>query len=275
MSFAGLRVLSLESRRAQDMHTLILREGGEPFIAPSVKEQAVDDADIALHFVEQLERGEFDMLVCMTGVGLVLLRDTCAARMPLERLGAALRKATIVSRGPKPVGLLRALGVPIEVMIPEPNTWREIVTAVAPRPERRIAIQEYGRTNTQLKVALEELGARVTPVALYRWELPDNLEPLREAVDRIRRRACEVVLFTSSVQLDHLLAIAKTMDAETEVRAALAERVVVASIGPVMSDALAAEGIAPDVTPRHPKMWALVKAAAEESVAVLSGAKRG
>ena len=149
MPFGGLRVVSLESRRAKDMETLILREGGVPFVAPSVKEEASDGSGpIAVRFVEQLEAGEFDMLICMTGVGLTVLRDACAAVMPLERLTAALRRVSIVSRGPKPVGVLRSLDVPVHLIIPEPNTWRELVEAVRNRPERRIAVQEYGRLNT-------------------------------------------------------------------------------------------------------------------------------
>jgi uroporphyrinogen-III synthase len=270
MGFAGLRVLSLESRRATEMESLILREGGEPFVAPSVKERALDDAGAAMRFVEQLEHGEFDMMVCMTGVGLALLRDTCAASMPVERLSAALRRTAIVSRGPKPVPVLRALDVPVAVLIPEPNTWREIVDAVAKRPERRIAIQEYGRPNTLLHSALQKLGCTVTPVAVYRWELPDDVQPLREAVDRIATGRCDVVLFTSSVQLDHLLSVAADAGREDRVRSSLAERIVIASVGPVMTDALLAEGITPDITPRHSKMWALVKAASEEAAGLLA-----
>ena len=38
---------------------------------------------------------------------------------------------------------------------------------------------------------------------------------------------------------------------------------------PVMTDSLNAEGIPPDVIPRHPKMWALAKAAAEEAPRIL------
>ena len=271
MPFGGLRVVSLESRRASDMETLILREGGVPFVAPSVKEEASDSSGlIAVRFVEQLEAGEFEMLLCMTGVGLTVLRDACAAVMPLERLTAALRRVSIVSRGPKPVGVLRSMDVPVHLIIPEPNTWRELVEAVRNRPERRIAVQEYGRLNAPLHSALEQLGAQVTAIALYRWELPDDLGPLRKAVARIAGNDCDVVLFTSSVQLDHLLLIAREMDLEADVRAALKRRLVVGSIGPVMNDALNAEGISPDVIPRHPKMWSLVKAAAEEACRVLA-----
>jgi len=235
MSFAGLRVLSLESRRAKEMEALIVRQGGVPFVAPSVKERAVDDDQAALRFVEQLETDQFDMVVCMTSVGLTLLRDTAAKTMPLERLSAALRRATIVSRGPKPVGVLKALEVPIHIMIPEPNTWKEIVEAVASRPERRIAVQEYGRPNVEMNQALQRLGATVSPVALYRWELPDDVGPLREAARHLASRQYDVVLFTSSIQLDHLMEVAGGLGIEGPVREALTKDVVIASIGPVMT----------------------------------------
>jgi uroporphyrinogen-III synthase len=270
MSFAGLRVLSLESRRAKEIETLILRHEGRPFVAPSVKERAIDDRGEALRFVERLEAGEFDMVICMTGSGITFLQDTLSSRVSAERLGAALRRATIVSRGPKPVGILRALGVPVQVMIGEPNTWKEIVAAVAARPERRIAVQEYGRPNAEMNRALEALGATVTPVALYRWELPDELGPLQEAARRLAAGQVDVVLFTSSIQLDHLFEIARKLGVEREVKNALVREVVVASVGPVMTASLEAQGIVPAIVPLHPKMPALVKAAAEQGAAVLS-----
>src|SRR3954453_5320676 len=127
MPLEDLRVLSLESRRSKDMETLILREGGTPLLAPSVQERAVDDDATALALIEGLEADRFELLICMTGAGLTFLRDALMKQMPEDRIGAALRRVTIVSRGPKPVGVLRLLGVPVHVMIPEPNTWREIV----------------------------------------------------------------------------------------------------------------------------------------------------
>jgi uroporphyrinogen-III synthase len=256
------------------METLILRESGVPFVAPSVKERAVEDDQTAFHFVEQLEADRFEMVVCMTSVGLTLLRDTVTKQMPVDRLAAALRRVTIVSRGPKPVGVLKALEVPIHIIIPEPNTWKEIVEAVAARTERRIAVQEYGRPNTEMNRALETLGATVTPIALYRWELPDDLEPLREAARRLAAGQVDVALFTSSIQLDHLMEIAASLGIEAEVRRALAEDVVIASIGPVMTGALTAAGYPPDVIPKRPKMWSLVKAASEEAATALAGKRR-
>jgi uroporphyrinogen-III synthase len=274
MSFAGLRVLSLESRRAKEIEGMIRRLDGDAFVAPSVQERPLEDQGDAVRFVERLESGEFDLMICMTGAGLAFLRDVVAQHMPLDRLAAALRGVAIVSRGPKPVPLLRAMNVRVHVVVPEPNTWKEIVEAVAARPERRIAVQEYGRPNLEMNAALEQLGAQVTPIAMYRWELPDDRRPLCEAARRLASRKFDVVIFTSSIQLDHLLEIARHLGLESEVLGALREDVAIASVGPVMTATLEAYGIAADIIPNHPKMGPLVKAASE-SAAIALCAKRG
>jgi uroporphyrinogen-III synthase len=270
MPFAGLRVLSLESRRAKEMEALIRREGGDPFIAPSVQERALDDHGEAIRFVERLEADEFDMVIVMTGTGLAFLRDQVAAHSPAERLGAALGRTTIVSRGPKPLPILRELGARAQIVVPEPNTWKEIVEAVAARTERRIAVQEYGRPNLEMNAALEKLGASVTPIVLYRWELPTDIEPLQIAVRRLAGCQFDVVLFTSSIQLDHLMMIAKTLGLEPQVTTALREYTAVASVGPVMTAALETAGFPIDMAPVHPKMGALVKVASEMASSVLA-----
>jgi uroporphyrinogen-III synthase len=269
MSFAGLRVLSLESRRAKEIEGMIRRLEGEAFVAPSVQERALEDHGDAVRFVERLESDEFDLMLCMTGAGLAFLRDVVAAHMSVERLAAGLRRVTIVARGPKPVPLLRAMNVPVHVVVPEPNTWKEIVEVIAARPERRIAVQEYGRPNLEMNAALERLGARVTPIAIYRWELPDDCAPLREAARRLAAREVDVVVFTSSIQLDHLLEVARDLGIDDEVLRVLRNEIAIASVGPVMTANLEAHGIRADIIPNHPKMGPLVKAASESAGTVL------
>jgi len=270
MSFAGLRVLSLESRRAQEMESLIRREQGDPFVARSVEEKPLEDQHDVVKFVERLEAGDFDMLICMTGVGLAFLRDVACSLRSLERLAAALQRITILSRGPKPLPVLRQMNIRAQIVVPEPNTWKEIVEAVAARPERRIAVQEYGRPNVEMYSMLEALGAQVTPLAIYRWQLPANAGPLREAAQRLAANQVDVVLFTSAIQLDHLLDVARDLGLEDDVRSALRERVVVASVGPVMTAALEAHRLAADIVPKHPKMGALIRAASDASAAALA-----
>jgi uroporphyrinogen-III synthase len=256
------------------MEALIRREGGDPFVAPSVQERALDDHGEAIRFVERLEAGEFDMLICMTGTGLAFLRDQVAAHSNASRLGDALRRVTIVSRGPKPLPILRELGARADIMVPEPNTWKEIVEIVALRPERRIAVQEYGRPNPEMNAALEHVGAHVTPMVIYRWELPDDVEPLHAAVQRLADRQFDVVLFTSSIQLDHLGMVAKDLGLQAQMFEALREFTAIASVGPVMTASLESAGFTADIVPVHPKMAALVKAASDAAALALER-KRG
>ena len=268
MPFAGLRVLAFESRRAAEMAELIRKREGEPFVAPSMREAPLERNDEAFAFAERLFAGEFDMLILLTGVGTRLLAKVLATRYPEGRFAEALGALTVVARGPKPVAALREMGVTPAVVAPEPNTWREVVAAIEGRPERRIAVQEYGRSNPELLAALGARGAEAATVRVYAWDLPEDTGPLREAARRLARGEADVALFTTATQIDHLLRIAAEEGVEREARQAFA-RVVVASIGPTTTEALEEQGIRPDLEPSHPRMGILVHEAAREAAGIL------
>ena len=69
MPFDGLRVVSFESRRANEMAELIRRYGGEPLVAPSMREIPLSENRAALEFLPEIEAGKFAMVIFMTGVG--------------------------------------------------------------------------------------------------------------------------------------------------------------------------------------------------------------
>ena len=273
MPFDGLRVVSFESRRANEIAELIRRQGGDPFVAPSMREASIQNNREAFEFAERLFRGEFDMLICLTGVGIRALDKVLASRFDPGAFAAALRKITIVARGPKPSAALREMQVPVAVTVPEPNTWSELVAAIAPRSERRIAVQEYGKSNPELLAALRERGAEVTAVRVYQWDLPEDTQPLREAIRRIVEAQADVAIFTTSIQLTHLFRVAAEACLDQAVHAALS-RMVIASIGPTTTEALEEFGLKPDITPSHPKMGFLIKETAEQAAAILERKRR-
>lgn len=270
MGLTGLKVLSLESRREKEMETLILRYGGQPFMAPSVKERAIDSNADAIAWADDLIAGKFDLVIFTTGIGLQYLRDAILTRYTAEQLGAALRGVTVAARGPKPLAILHELGVKPEIRIPEPNTWREMIPILAARPERRISIQEYGRPNLEFNTALRDLGAEVNTVSIYRWELPDDIGPLKQATRRIASRDFDVVIFTTSIQLTHLLEIAANLGLADAVFDALKRDLVIASVGPIMNAALEERGLSADIVPDHPKMAALVRATSDEAQSAIA-----
>jgi uroporphyrinogen-III synthase len=269
MGFDGLRVLSLESRRSVEMATLIRNQGGVPFAAPSMREVPLEDNPLAFSFAERLFAGEFDLMILLTGVGTRALDKVLATRYPQEQFRDALRRMPVIVRGPKPAAVCREWIIPIAAIAPEPNTWRELLPIVDARTERRIAVQEYGRSNTELLEALRARGAEVTAVPVYQWDLPEDTGPLREAARKLGAGEFDVVVLTTANQVPHLLRIAAEQGVEPAVRAAFS-KVVVASIGPTTSEMLAEYGLPVDLTPSHPKMGFLVKETAEQAGAILS-----
>lgn len=277
--FAGLRVLSLESRRAAEMAKLIETYGGTAIVAPSMREVPLESNAEAQNFTRKLLAGEFDVVVFLTGVGTRALTRVAESVSPREEFVAALNKIPVVARGPKPVAALKELGIAPIVTAPEPNTWRELLAALdenrdkLPLKGKRIAVQEYGASNPELLAGLVERGAQISQVPVYEWALPEDLQPLRDAVATIARGQADVALFTTSIQIIHLLKIAAEMNQQNEVIQGFA-KILVGSIGPMTSEELRSHGIAVDLEPSHPKMGFLVNETAQKSAELLAR-KRG
>lgn len=269
-------VISFESRRGGDMARLLERRGFSVLSAPSMREVPLGDQTEALAFAETLMSGGCDVLVLLTGVGARMLVEAMCTRFAREQVIAALGRLTLVCRGPKPVAALRELSLRPTVTAGEPNTWRDVLAtmdAQVPVRGRKVHVQEYGRENTLLLDALRERGALVEPVRVYGWTLPEDTGPLRAAVEAIVGHQADAVVFTSGQQVEHLFRVAREAGQDAPLRQSLLERVVVASIGPVTTEALQAHGLAADIEPEHPKMGHLAQALGARVREVL-GAKR-
>jgi len=270
-TLAELKLLCFESRRAAEIAKLIASYGGTAISAPSMREVPLAENADTRRFLSALEMGEIDVFVLMTGVGTTALIDILEPRCKLARLRALLRATTVIARGPKPRAALRGFGIESDHTIVEPNTWREILETLlrmGPLRGKRIAIQEYGRRNSELYAALEERGAHVLPVPVYRWALPEDRAPLQSGARALAECAVDVAIFTSAQQCVHLFTVADEL-ALTERVVAGAYRVVVASVGPICSAALRARGIAVDIEPAKPKMGPLVREVAMRAAALV------
>ena len=278
-SFDGLRVLSLESRRAVEVAKLIRTYGGEPFVVPAMREVPLQSNRQALAFADDLLAKKVDLVIFLTGVGVRALLDIVQTKHDREQFLSALRQVKVVARGPKPVAALRDLQVPVVATAAEPSTWREMMTALNAEfgyslQTMRVAVQEYGASNPELLAELTERCAEVTKVPVYQWALPEDLRPLREAVHRVANGSADVVLFMTAVQVIHLFQVAEEMGLRDELSAGLRSLVVV-SIGPTTSEELAHYGITPDFEPSRPKMGFIVNEAAQYAGKILAQKKIG
>ena len=238
--FAGLRVASFESRMATEMTRLIERYDGRALVAPALREIPLEDNSAALRFGARLLTERIDILILLTGVGTKVLFDILQTRHALGDLIAALKNTALVVRGPKPMAALKALGLTPTLTVPEPNTWYDLLATLDEyRPVRglRVAVQEYGVSNTELLDALSQRGADVFPVPVYRWALPEDTGPVRRVLGSIIAGQVDVMLITNAAQIDHVMQLLEEEGTVDQFREAC-KKMVVASIGPTASERL-------------------------------------
>jgi uroporphyrinogen-III synthase len=226
-----------------------------------MKEIPIENNETALAFGQQLKRGEIDIVIFLTGVGAQALLDVLQSRHTLEEIQNWIGRTLVVVRGPKPVAILRQAGIRVDHRAAEPNTWREVVRLIDDTPipvaGQTIAIQEYGQPQKELARSLEDRLATVIPVPVYRWELPDDLSPLEEAVRRTVAGEFDVLLFTSAQQAVNVLEIADRLGIKDAWLNA-ARLCVIGSIGPTATETLDGLGLSPHLQPSHGKMGHLV-----------------
>ena len=130
----ALRILSFESRRADDMAGLIERHGGVPLMVPSMREVPLEDNTEAIRFADRLLAGEIDIVVLLTGVGLRTLVEAVAQHHPADRLAAALGRVTTISGAFfENRGMSSSTGFPVHLTCELPVIGESSVTEVTPK----------------------------------------------------------------------------------------------------------------------------------------------
>ncbi len=250
-----MRVLSFESRRAREIEKLLQAQGFDPFVAPALREIPMEENPQAFEFGRRLLAGDFDLVVCLTGVGFRYLLQVLESRFDAAELRNALSKITIVARGPKPAAALREVGLTPTFVAPDPGTWHEVLAILNNCPERRVAVQEYGRREQHLLDGMIALGMEVMPVPVYQWALPLDTAPLQRAIAGLLTNEFQWVIFTTSVQVDHLLQVAPDRGAIIHAL----QQTKVASIGQTTSATLRNAGIEPTFVPSRPRMGLMIQ----------------
>jgi uroporphyrinogen decarboxylase len=253
------------------MEKLIEKYGGVPHVAPSLKEIPMEDHREAFDFLQDMERGRYDLTILMTGVGLRYLLKIWEEKFSKERILGAFGKTKVVVRGPKPTQVCKLNDIPIAVTVPPPNTWQEILQILSDEnllAGKKVALFEYGISDTHFIAELTARGAEAHPLKIYQWALPDDTAPLRRAFTDIIAGKVDLLLQTSAVQIDHLLRMGADIKEELAFRRALS-RVGIFSIGPTTTAHLQERQIFPDFEVTPNKKENLVEAAARHGAEIL------
>lgn len=257
----GKTVAILESRLGAQLAELVGKRGGSALHAPALAEVPEVDSAALAALIGGLETRPARLAVFQTGVGTSALFRTTDSLKLTDKLLALLDRMKVAVRGPKPTAVLRSRGVRIDFSARDPFTTVEVLETLAPLDlaGARVIVQRYGVSNTELEEALKARGAETTEIATYRWSLPENTRPLVELMDRLERGEVDAVTVTNAAQVYNLFALAEKLGRADRLRSGL-NRALVASIGPVSSDALKRFGVGVALEARPPKLGPLVAA---------------
>jgi uroporphyrinogen-III synthase len=271
---SGFTVAVTAARRADEIRGLLERRGATVIHAPALRiVPLADDTDLHKATVELIATPP-DTVVATTGIGFRAWMEAAEGWGVGDRLRSAFGSATLLARGPKATGAIRAAGLR-EAWSPESESSGEVLQRLlseGPLGGRRIAVQLHGEPLHDFTDALRNAGATVVPVPVYRWMAPADIGPLDRLLDAIAAGAVDAVTFTSALAATGLLRRARECGGERDLLTALRERTAAVCVGPVTAGPLLERDV-PASWPARYRVGALIRHVTEvlgSSVPVLS-----
>jgi uroporphyrinogen-III synthase len=264
-SLAGRTIAVPESREIEVFAALLERRGARVIRCPLIAIRDAPDPAPVLAWSRRLAAGALDDLILLTGEGLrrilaAIERHEPALKAPFV---AALGQMRKITRGPKPAKVLRELGLTPDIAAERPTTAGVIASLRGLDLRRhRVGAQLYGTDpNRPLVDFLEGAGAVVATVAPYVYADATDERAVRDLVEQLREGRIDAMAFTSSAQVERLVAVAS----EDGARSALANTLV-AAVGPVVAEALRRHGIDARLMPEESFFLKPLTSALEEAL---------
>ncbi|MGC5028876.1 uroporphyrinogen-III synthase [Micromonospora sp. DT229] len=259
---AGFTIGVTADRRRDELAALLQRRGARVVLAPALRIVPLAD-DTALREATRacLDRPP-DVLMANTGIGMRGWLEAAEGWGVAEPLRSVLSNSYVVARGPKARGAIRAAGL-YDQWSPESESCEEVVEHLRRRgvAGQVIAMQLHGDRQPECTRALEEAGATVIEIPVYRWAPPTDPAPLHRLVDLVAGRLVDAVTFTSAPAAEALLRAAG--DRTEAVLAALRSDVLASCVGPVTAEPLVRRGV-PVSAPSRARLGALVRTIVDE-----------
>lgn len=262
---AGYSVAITAARRREEFGAALERRGAKIVYAPAIQIVPLADDTALRQATERCLSAPLDVVVATTGIGFRGWMDAAEAWGLAEKLTEAIEASTVLARGPKARGAIRASGLR-EEWSPESESSSEVLAylmSAADLVGKRIAVQLHGEPLPDLVQTLRLAGADVIEVPVYRWVPPEDTGPLRRLVDTVATGGVDAVAFTSAPAAVSFLRAADEQGCGDAVRAALRTTVVAACVGPVTAGPLLREDI-PAIQPARRRLGALVREIVEQ-----------
>jgi uroporphyrinogen-III synthase len=267
---AGYTIGITAARRREEFAVALQRRGAKVVSGPSIRiVPLADDSELRAATRRCLD-AQLDIVIATTGIGFRGWMEAADAWGLADELTAAIGKSTILARGPKARGAIRAGGLR-EEWSPESESSSEVLAHLiegSGLEGKRIAVQLHGEPLPDMVQTLRMAGAEVIEVPVYRWVQPEDTGPLERLIQLVAAVSLDAVAFTSAPAAASFIAAARELGCWHEVHAALlgpvpCRRVLAACVGPVTAGPFQKEGI-PVIQPDRARLGALVREITEQ-----------
>jgi uroporphyrinogen-III synthase len=261
---AGYTIGVTAARRREELGTALERRGARVLYGPAIRIVPLEDDAELLAATQRCLAEPVDIVVATTGIGFRGWLDAAETWDLADPLISALAGATILARGPKARGAVRAGGLR-ESWSPDSESSAEVLDYVLGHHDvtgARVVVQLHGEPLPDLVDGLRRAGADVIQIPVYRWVPPDDEQPLRRLIDAVAAGGVDALTFTSAPAATNFLRTAMQLgrlDALAEMR----ERMLVVAVGPVTAAPLEHAAI-PAVLPSRARLGALVREVVEQ-----------
>jgi uroporphyrinogen-III synthase len=248
----GWRIVVPETRELRLLSAMLAERGAIVVACPLV---AIRDAPEPAPVAQWLERfiaRPSDDLILLTGEGLRRLVGAAERSGMRDSFVAALAAPRKITRGPKPVRALREIGLDADMTAPVPTSGG-VIDALSSfdLSGRRIGVQLYPDGDHQpLLSFIAKAGAESDGVLPYAYASEADDQRVLAVIDAMAVGEVDAIAFTSSPQVRRFHAVAAKAGRSDAARQGLA-RVLVAAVGPVVAQELAATGVRVDVIPAN------------------------
>ena len=262
---AGYTIGITAARRREEFGAALQRRGAKVVYAPAIRIVPLADDSQLLAATKRCLDAQPDIVVATTGIGFRGWIEAADTWGLAERLTAAIDRSTVLARGPKARGAIRASGLR-EAWSPESESSSEVLAYLISSGDlagKRIAVQLHGEPLPDVVQTLRLAGAEVIEVPVYRWVRPEDTVPLRRLIQTVSAGALDAVAFTSAPAAASFLRAADEQGCGGAVRTALRGPVVPACVGPVTAGPFQREDI-PVIQPARGRLGALVREIVEQ-----------
>ncbi len=258
---AGFKIGVTADRRADEQIRLLSGRGADCVHGPVIKTLPIDSTDAIGEITGVLCDDPPDLIVLTTGLGVRGWLEAADSFHLGDRLQDLFVGAELYPRGAKARGALVTAGFAAATDAPL-GQYSDILDALAARgvDRTRVAIQLDGAGAGPLCDAIEELGADVVRVPVYRWSLPADTGPAERLVRAVAERRVDAVTFTAKPAIENFFEIADRCGSSDEVMRAFSSGAVVPfCVGPVCATGITDVGLPEPMVPERHRLGALVQ----------------